>query len=198
MLGAFRVAHGTSIDAVDNTILQARTLMGELTKEMQERINRWKKIEYFCNFDIIRNPGYVQLEKILYGIGAANIQQQQQQQSPNSSTSNLAGSTMVHSPSYHTFPRNTSEGTLVDNIVGDNVSGGVDTISVGSSGYWPRISNYPNINYQSPIMSSTISPISEHLPNTMIIDELDLGLSMITGGSLIEDGCKLALYNNRM
>lgn len=53
VFGAFRVAHGSSIDIVDATILQARTIMTELTKETNERIQRWKGLEQLCGFDII-------------------------------------------------------------------------------------------------------------------------------------------------
>lgn len=61
------MAHSSSIDYVDNTILQARTLLAELTNEMQERIKRWKQIEIYCGFEIVHNPGSLSLERKLYG-----------------------------------------------------------------------------------------------------------------------------------
>ncbi|UXI22781.1 low-density lipoprotein receptor-related protein 2-like [Sarcoptes scabiei] len=67
LFGAFRMAHSSSIDYVDNTILQARTLLAELTNEMQERIKRWKQIEIYCGFEIVHNPGSLSLERKLYG-----------------------------------------------------------------------------------------------------------------------------------
>ncbi|XP_035233663.1 stromal interaction molecule homolog isoform X1 [Stegodyphus dumicola] len=64
-MGAFRVAHGSSIDDVDNRILQAKAALSEVTKDLQERINRWKQIEALCGFSIVHNPGIRHLESLL-------------------------------------------------------------------------------------------------------------------------------------
>ena len=67
LLGAFRVAHSSSIDDVDNRILQAKTALSEVTKDLQERLHRWRQIEMFCGFPIIQNPGMEYLHTVLYG-----------------------------------------------------------------------------------------------------------------------------------
>ncbi|XP_054709548.1 stromal interaction molecule homolog [Uloborus diversus] len=64
-MGAFRVAHGSSIDDVDNRILQAKSALSEVTKDLQERLNRWKQIEVLCGFSIVHNPGIRHLESLL-------------------------------------------------------------------------------------------------------------------------------------
>lgn len=56
-LGSFRVAHGTSIDDVDNRILQAKESLAEVTKDLQERLYRWRQIESLCKFPITQNRG---------------------------------------------------------------------------------------------------------------------------------------------
>jgi len=66
-LGAFRVAHGNSIDDVDNRILQAKASLSEVTKDLQERLKRWRQIEQYCGFAIVHNPGFGYLEQLLYG-----------------------------------------------------------------------------------------------------------------------------------
>src|SRR6218665_1854260 len=84
MFGAFRVAHGSSIDIVDATILQARTIMTELTKETHERIQRWKVLEQLCGFDITTNPGFNSLERSLdnsYNASQANFMSRKQSSS---------------------------------------------------------------------------------------------------------------------
>ena len=163
-------AHGTSIDYVEKTILQARTLLAERTKEIQERLKRWRAIESCCGFNIIHNPGFAHLEKSLYG--SIN--------STNSVMTTTSGSSMAKSPSF-IFPRNTSEATLVED--------GMDTASI-ASGYstmtaqamWPnnsvpmqmrKASSSIYTAYPSPL-SSTISPSSDQ----SLLDD-DAGLSMV-------------------
>ncbi|KAK4336802.1 hypothetical protein RND71_043581 [Anisodus tanguticus] len=65
-LGSFRVAHGSSIDDVDNRILQAKESLSEVTKDLQERLYRWKQIERLCNFTIQQNRGEIFLQSELY------------------------------------------------------------------------------------------------------------------------------------
>ncbi|GBL83058.1 hypothetical protein AVEN_165290-2 [Araneus ventricosus] len=64
-MGAFRVAHSSAINDVDNRILQARSALSEVTKDLQERLSRWKEIEMLSGFSIVNNPGIRQLEAIL-------------------------------------------------------------------------------------------------------------------------------------
>ncbi|KAI1299374.1 Stromal interaction molecule 1 [Halotydeus destructor] len=52
-MGSFRVAHGSSIDDVDNRILQARQALSEVTKDLEERLHRWRQIEMICGFSIV-------------------------------------------------------------------------------------------------------------------------------------------------
>lgn len=84
------MAHGSAIDYVDNTIIQARTLLAELTQEMHERIKRWKQIELFCGFEIIHNPGLSHLEQYLYGTtGISNASSQMKTSASTTSMSKL-------------------------------------------------------------------------------------------------------------
>ncbi|XP_064481902.1 stromal interaction molecule homolog isoform X1 [Ornithodoros turicata] len=70
-MGSFRIAHGSSIDDIDSRILQAKVLflcraaLSEVTKDLQERLHRWKQIERLCGFPIVHNPGIGHLEALL-------------------------------------------------------------------------------------------------------------------------------------
>ncbi|UYV75304.1 STIM2 [Cordylochernes scorpioides] len=64
-LGTFKVAHGNSINDIDNRILQARAALAELTGDLQERTLRWKQIEQLCGFPIVHNPGMLFLETLV-------------------------------------------------------------------------------------------------------------------------------------
>ncbi|XP_077518585.1 stromal interaction molecule isoform X8 [Amblyomma americanum] len=66
-MGSFRIAHGSSIDDIDNRILQAKAALSEVTKDLQERLQRWKQIERLCGFSIVNNPGVGSLESMLRG-----------------------------------------------------------------------------------------------------------------------------------
>ncbi|XP_014255395.1 stromal interaction molecule homolog isoform X1 [Cimex lectularius] len=66
LVGAFVSTHGKSIDEVDKSIVEARTLLNEVTQELAERVGRWKKIENLCGFNIINNRGLAVLEAELY------------------------------------------------------------------------------------------------------------------------------------
>ncbi|KRT86399.1 hypothetical protein AMK59_44, partial [Oryctes borbonicus] len=66
LVGAFVSTHGKSIDEVDRTIVEARTSLNEVTQELQERVHRWKQIEFLCGFNIIQNVGLQSLENSLY------------------------------------------------------------------------------------------------------------------------------------
>ncbi|XP_063233155.1 stromal interaction molecule homolog [Bacillus rossius redtenbacheri] len=66
LVGAFVSTHGKSIDDVDRSIMEARTMLNEVTQELQERVYRWKQIEMLCGFNIVNNNGLAYLENILY------------------------------------------------------------------------------------------------------------------------------------
>uniref|UniRef100_A0A146KQY1 Stromal interaction molecule n=1 Tax=Lygus hesperus TaxID=30085 RepID=A0A146KQY1_LYGHE len=66
LVGAFVSTHGRSIDDVDKSIVDARTLLNEVTQELAERVHRWKKIESLCGFNIINNRGLDALTTELY------------------------------------------------------------------------------------------------------------------------------------
>ncbi|XP_037506735.1 stromal interaction molecule homolog isoform X8 [Rhipicephalus sanguineus] len=66
-MGSFRIAHGSSIDDIDNRILQAKAALSEVTKDLQERLHRWKQIERLCGFSIVNNQGLGPLENMLRG-----------------------------------------------------------------------------------------------------------------------------------
>ncbi|XP_037568895.1 stromal interaction molecule homolog isoform X5 [Dermacentor silvarum] len=66
-MGSFRIAHGSSIDDIDNRILQAKAALSEVTKDLQERLQRWKQIERLCGFSIVNNQGLGSLETMLRG-----------------------------------------------------------------------------------------------------------------------------------
>ncbi|BES90772.1 stromal interaction molecule [Nesidiocoris tenuis] len=66
LVGAFVSTHGKSIDDVDKSIVEARTLLNEVTQELAERVHRWKKIEALCGFNIINNRGLDALATELY------------------------------------------------------------------------------------------------------------------------------------
>jgi len=55
VFGSLRLAHGQSIDVVDQKILNAKTSLAEVTKDLQERQNRWQQIECICNFSIVND-----------------------------------------------------------------------------------------------------------------------------------------------
>lgn len=66
-MGTFRIAHGSSIDDIDNRILQAKSALSEVTKDLQERLQRWKQIERLCGFSVVNNQGIGHLEAMLRG-----------------------------------------------------------------------------------------------------------------------------------
>lgn len=68
LIGSFRIAHGTSLDAVDQRIVSARTALHEVTAELKERTHRWNQIESVCQFAIMNNPGFQILMASMGGI----------------------------------------------------------------------------------------------------------------------------------
>lgn len=97
-MGSFRIAHGSSIDDIDCRILQAKAALSEVTKDLQERLHRWKQIERLCGFPIVHNQGIGHLETLLR-------------------SSFLNGSTATLHPQYalgKKMTRSESEGALAD------------------------------------------------------------------------------------
>ncbi|KAI3352441.1 hypothetical protein L3Q82_005399 [Scortum barcoo] len=66
VLGTLHVAHGSSLDQVDQKILEAKNALSEVTACLRERLHRWQQIERLCGFPIIRNPGLANLTAQLY------------------------------------------------------------------------------------------------------------------------------------
>ncbi|XP_037506729.1 stromal interaction molecule homolog isoform X3 [Rhipicephalus sanguineus] len=98
-MGSFRIAHGSSIDDIDNRILQAKAALSEVTKDLQERLHRWKQIERLCGFSIVNNQGLGPLENMLRG----------------SFLNGTAASSLPHSYSVgKKMSRSGSEGTLAE------------------------------------------------------------------------------------
>ena len=64
-MGSFRVAHGSAIDDVDQRIVQAKTALSEVTRDLTERLVRWREIERLCGFPIVSNRGLDQLQSSL-------------------------------------------------------------------------------------------------------------------------------------
>ncbi|XP_045205289.2 stromal interaction molecule homolog isoform X2 [Mercenaria mercenaria] len=72
VLGTWRIAQGSSIDDIDQRIVQARMALEEIKHDMQERQQRWQSIESYCGFPIRTNPGMAKLEHALYGDGGSS------------------------------------------------------------------------------------------------------------------------------
>ena len=87
LVGAFVSTHGRSIDDVDRSILEAKTALLEVTKDLQERTERWRQIEILCGCSIMTNPGYCVLIKLVRYVGAGR------------SGARLGGSRLSNSPS---------------------------------------------------------------------------------------------------
>uniref|UniRef100_A0A8C6WVL2 SAM domain-containing protein n=1 Tax=Neogobius melanostomus TaxID=47308 RepID=A0A8C6WVL2_9GOBI len=66
VLGTLHVAHGSSLDQVDQKILEAKNALSEVTACLRERLQRWQQIERLCGFPIMRNPGLANLTAQLY------------------------------------------------------------------------------------------------------------------------------------
>ncbi|XP_074538896.1 stromal interaction molecule 2 [Halichoeres trimaculatus] len=66
VLGTLHVAHSSSLDQVDQKILEAKNALSEVTACLRERLHRWQQIERLCGFPIIRNPGLAHLTAQLY------------------------------------------------------------------------------------------------------------------------------------
>ncbi|XP_041641786.1 stromal interaction molecule 2 [Cheilinus undulatus] len=71
VLGTLHVAHSSSLDQVDQKILEAKNALSEVTACLRERLHRWQQIERLCGFPIIKNPGLANLTAQLYSESAA-------------------------------------------------------------------------------------------------------------------------------
>ncbi len=69
LVGAFVSTHGRSIDDVDKSILEAKTALMELTKDLTERSQRWRQIEMLCGCSITKNPGMSVLQSLVRHVG---------------------------------------------------------------------------------------------------------------------------------
>jgi len=69
LVGAFVSTHGRSIDDVDRSILEAKTALLEVTKDLQERTARWRQIEMLCGCSIMNNAGITVLQNIVRHVG---------------------------------------------------------------------------------------------------------------------------------
>ncbi|XP_065288460.1 stromal interaction molecule homolog isoform X6 [Dermacentor albipictus] len=114
-MGSFRIAHGSSIDDIDNRILQAKAALSEVTKDLQERLQRWKQIERLCGFSIVNNQGLGSLENMLRG----------------SFLNGSAASFLPHSYSVgKQMTRSGSEGTLAEEESAYGISAGSSLLSL--------------------------------------------------------------------
>lgn len=63
MFGSLRLAHGQTIDVVDQKILNARGALAEVTNMLQERQHRWLEIENLCHFSIVNDGLFSNMPK---------------------------------------------------------------------------------------------------------------------------------------
>ena len=75
LVGAFVSTHGRSIDDVDRSILEAKTALIEVTKDLSERSQRWRQIEMLCGCTIVNNPGLVALKSLVRHVGVGRHHQ---------------------------------------------------------------------------------------------------------------------------
>ncbi|XP_051561190.1 stromal interaction molecule 2 [Myxocyprinus asiaticus] len=66
VLGTLHVAHSSSLDQVDQRILEAKNALAEVTACLRERLHRWQQIESLCGFPVIKNAGLPSLTATLY------------------------------------------------------------------------------------------------------------------------------------
>lgn len=100
-MGSFRVAHGTSIDDVDNRIIQAKTALKEVTNDLQERLNRWRNIEQLCGFSIVHNQGLSTLQNVLTGAGSVTSLMSSRTSQPSLTRTNSEGTLHESEDSYN-------------------------------------------------------------------------------------------------
>ncbi|XP_056627010.1 stromal interaction molecule 2 [Triplophysa dalaica] len=66
LLGTLHVAHSSSLDQVDQRILEAKNALAEVTACLRERLHRWQQIENLCGFPLMNNTGLSNLTATLY------------------------------------------------------------------------------------------------------------------------------------
>lgn len=69
LVGAFVSTHGRSIDDVDRYIMDAKTALMEVTKDLTERSQRWRQIEILCGCPIVTNPGLLAIQGLIRHVG---------------------------------------------------------------------------------------------------------------------------------
>jgi hypothetical protein len=72
LVGAFVSTHGRSIEDVDKSIMEAKSAMMELTRDLAERSQRWRQIEMLTGVSIVTNPGQAVLQRLVRHVGAGN------------------------------------------------------------------------------------------------------------------------------
>lgn len=115
-MGSFRVAHGTSLDDVDSRIVAAKSSLAEVTRDLQERLHRWKMIESLCGFPIVNNTGLEHLQSLLFLTSnhlPLNFSENHLPSITSGSSSIISGSgVMNNSCNGNNLSRNNSEATL--------------------------------------------------------------------------------------
>uniref|UniRef100_A0A8C1XXZ7 Tromal interaction molecule 2a n=1 Tax=Cyprinus carpio TaxID=7962 RepID=A0A8C1XXZ7_CYPCA len=66
VFGTLHVAHSSSLDQVDQRILEAKNALAEVTACLRERLHRWQQIESLCGFPVMKNAGLPSLTATLY------------------------------------------------------------------------------------------------------------------------------------
>ncbi|XP_043096278.1 stromal interaction molecule 2-like [Puntigrus tetrazona] len=66
VFGTLHVAHSSSLDQVDQRILEAKNALAEVTACLRERLHRWQQIESLCGFPVMKNAGLPSLNATLY------------------------------------------------------------------------------------------------------------------------------------
>ncbi|XP_058624525.1 stromal interaction molecule 2-like [Onychostoma macrolepis] len=66
VFGTLHVAHSSSLDQVDQRILEAKNALAEVTACLRERLHRWQQIEILCGFSVMKNVGLPSLTATLY------------------------------------------------------------------------------------------------------------------------------------
>uniref|UniRef100_A0A673HLR3 Stromal interaction molecule 2-like n=1 Tax=Sinocyclocheilus rhinocerous TaxID=307959 RepID=A0A673HLR3_9TELE len=66
VFGTLHVAHSSSLDQVDQRIMEAKNALAEVTACLRERLHRWQQIESLCGFPVMKNAGLPSLTATLY------------------------------------------------------------------------------------------------------------------------------------
>uniref|UniRef100_A0A672STD8 Stromal interaction molecule 2-like n=1 Tax=Sinocyclocheilus grahami TaxID=75366 RepID=A0A672STD8_SINGR len=66
LFGTLHVAHSSSLDQVDQRIMEAKNALAEVTACLRERLHRWQQIESLSGFPVMKNVGLPSLTATLY------------------------------------------------------------------------------------------------------------------------------------